>query len=247
MYNVLVWAADAGKFAKDFCINQKCVDDINKIWVLGNELRIEDLKALNNVEAFGVSVVIDEDVFGIKRDTELFVLGKCAAERDANKSQSDLGLAVYTAADKSTVEASKKLGISLINWAGLNNVKQSAGKSKNTKKKIATTPIETQTTATHKETTKKDTKNEISQSSKVNNIKTNSTIVKILKSTKLSKEITSLLTKEALDNIEKAINNASDPEIGLPMLIKIYCGFTEEISKQIANAIAPEFKVLKAH
>lgn len=243
MYNVLVWASEAGKFAKEFCIKQKVAECINKILILGNEMRIEDLKALNIIENSGVPVVIDEDVFGAKRDTELFILGKCAAEREFNDSLSDLGLVTYSSADKSTVEAAKRLNLPLITWTGLNNTKQQTSRTRNVTKKTET---KTTVARTKKEAILRETEKEISANTKVSIQKNNSTIGKLLKNAKLPKEITGLLTQEMLHNIERAVNNASDPEIGLPMLIKMYCGFTEEISKQIAKVIAPEFKTLKS-
>lgn len=255
IYNVLVWANETGKFANDFIQKARLPFSINRIWILGNEMKIEDLKAVKSVENTGIQIVIDEDMFQDKRDTELFMLGKCAAERESESSLSELGLALYSPADKSVVEVAKKLGISVTTWSNLCSAKQSGTKAKkNVSKKPESVSKNSDTTVTEKPTKntvkEKKVSKAVSTNLEENKPRTSSKAVnndvsKILKSAKLPKQIANLLDDKKISEIEKAIARASDAEIGLPMLLSMFSGFSEEDAKEIAKALAPQFKILK--
>lgn len=249
LYNILVWADDAGTFVKEWEANQKLLPSIKEIWIFGNEIRIEDLKALNVIQNTGVAVVINENVFLDKKDSELFILGRYIAERDNSSNSANLGMITYSPVDKTVSEAAKKLNATVISWTNFlalpkkrMNAKQ---QNKNTTKTVAKVQNESKRNkaSVNKKEASREPDKPILQSSlkKVTHSQTTADIKKILKSAKLSQYI----TDEYLPNIIRAVQEASDPNIGLPMLLKLYCGLSQDICNEIASKLAPYFNELK--
>lgn len=233
-YSVLVWAEDAGAFAKE-CQSKGFPKEIERLFILGEELKICDFKLLN--EVVPIPYVLDREIAKDKVFSEIFMLGRCAEYNEINGLSN--GFITYKLCDKKTAEIAKTAGISILQWNQLFKNKSTTKKQET--KPVKKKPITEEKPAETMEIPKKRTpKQSISPKEYSSLCEELASLIK--DSTINSKTKEFYLSLERLKNLETVIKNASDENIGLPFQLQMYFGKDGEL---ILGLLKKHFKKLK--
>ena len=227
MYNILVYSEDAGKFAKEYVlVKDKIKEKVKGVFVFGETMKIEDLKEL---WALGSEIQLDKNVFGNKKDMELFFLGRCFEQKDT-------GLACYSSPEKETVELGKSLQIEVIpfkNIAGLTQTK--ARKPKTVKEKTVKEEKE-------KPQVKEEPVSENVKAPKRRKPKVFKDVEEKIQFLLSSSTLTPELMEKAIhekDKICDCISKASDAYLGLPTLLNL--NFGRDNGDKLAKVFEEDF------
>lgn len=129
-YIVLVWAADTGKFV------QENITKLSKeqIVIVGNSLKMDDLKALQNMHL--ENIVFDSVEPEKKEQYELFLLGKASAL--------SCGFLIYGNGSKAVTDMAKAVGVELISFQKFISGEEKTVRER--KKKDTPAPLKEKTT-----------------------------------------------------------------------------------------------------
>lgn len=235
-YILLLWTEDIAKFVKEYANKVNTVSFIKTI-ILGNQLKVEDYKALNSLENFVYE--IDEE-YSINRNiSEVFVFGKCVEYAKIKKDT--ITFVTYQNASKELLDLGKNINFPILSYSQLikTPIKKEIMKKESTKKEVpvkekkgvVTLQIKKTESSTIKKngnSTKKDIKEEIKKI--------------IMKSTLEESQKEFFLKDSSIENIKKSILNASDISIGLPFQLQMHFGTN---GKQIESFIQKKFDFLK--
>lgn len=195
IYDLLVWAEDVGKFSKEY-LEKSNHTMIDKVFILGDALKIGDLKALQEIK--DLTYEIDTECIANRSMTEIFLLGRCY-EQSKNTGKI-IGLVSFTSLAKETLEFAKNIGIPTLTWNATTVSKRTRSVKKEPEIKIMS---------------EKEMKIEIKKKN-ISNI--------IYKSALPAMDKDYFLTDENLSLLVASIQNASDAKIGLPMQLQIRFG-----------------------
>lgn len=216
-YNVLIWAEDIGKFAKDV-LEKKMPANIENVIVLGNEIKVTDLKALQQIE--GLLPEIDNEYTGNKRDTELVMLGRCIEQ--GKNTKNIVGLMSFTSLDKEVQEVAKKMGIPIVGWRALKDKTPAAKKVTTRKRKESPKEEKIKEPKTPKEKKANTLKEDSSPKHENKETKIISTLINKSNMNQEDKDFFSKPENIAL--IKEAVDKASDVKIGFPFQLQMRFG-----------------------
>jgi len=254
VYIVLVWAEDVGKFAKD-CQTKGVPKEINRVVILGEELKVGDLKALGELK--GLAYDIDNEYSKNRSLSEIFLLGSCATKREGDVQT---GLAFYAPPSKEALEVAKNTGIPVVSVSQLGKAKSEQTKTRTARKATSnkernpskeslkqTEEIEVASVSAEgilKGTTETKKKAAAVTCSKKSDLSPMQEKIKeILSKSGLAKDDALLfLTNESLANMEKAVRDALDEKIGFPFQLQMHFGKNSEV---LTRLLAKDFKNLR--
>lgn len=240
-YNLLVWSEDVSKFIKE-CTDKGIPKEINKLIILGSELKVDDLKALSKID---ISYSIDNKYSDSKNLTEVFLLGMCFSEETEFTER--IGLAGFSPLSKEVMDIAKVSNIPVINWTSLKG-KISTRKPKNPSKtdsnkttEAKKAPVKEKEASTKKNTPIKE--KPIKETPIKEKSKKGLSIKDLIMNSSLSPEQKKYFTEEsALERVKNAVEHASDENIGLPFQLKMAFG---ESGAALEALLKKNFKALR--
>ena len=230
MSTLLIWSDEIQKLSDLIRENKKLPSMFDKFTVLGTELRISEYNKLRQLpipdDKLDLSTALPE-----KRDTLLFVLGMLKERKESR-------VCTISSVPRDMADFAKEQEIELLPIAAA---------AKNSDKKVSKprAPRKTAEPKGVKELKNEDPEQvaakeeETSMMNPPENTPTDELLEKLVK---IAEEKTGCEYSKRMDEIKKAITNASDKEIGLPFQLKMLFG---EDGKALNGELAGFFRELK--
>lgn len=230
MSTLLIWSDEIQKLSDLIKENKKIPSMFDKFTVLGTELRISEYNKLRQLpipdDKLELSTALPE-----KRDTLLFVLGMLKERKESR-------VCTISSVPRDMADFAKEQEIELLSMAA-------AAKKSDKKASKPRTPRKTTEPKGVKELKNEDPEPVAAKEEEtpiMNPPKNTPTDELLEKLVKIAEEKTGCEYSKRMDEIKKAITNASDKEIGLPFQMQMLFG---EKGQGLADELTGFFRELK--